>query len=234
MTTFRHGPATARSLPISSRRASSWAVRIPGTRSATGCGWAGASCLLHRCLTARWPPGSRITKARAGTSSARPPATCRCCWRQAPACSGGAWGETARPKPPGRPSRARRSPWPRTHLSRAPSTGPAPKPISGRPISTRWARDPPTAASPSTHMGAAFALVTPFAQHYNAPWLYAVAGATAFGRIQQRQHFASDVVAGGLMGYLAGDLLLDQQKKNRREPRIAIGANRSVTAAWEF
>ena len=83
-------------------------------------------------------------------------------------------------------------------------------------------------------MGAAFALVTPFAQDYNAPWLYAVAGATAFGRIQQRQHFASDVVAGSLMGYLAGDLLLDQQKKNRREPRIAIGPNRSITAAWEF
>ena len=87
---------------------------------------------------------------------------------------------------------------------------------------------------PSSHMGAAFALVTPFAQKYNAPWLYAVAGATALGRIQQRQHFASDVVAGSLIGYVAGTLLLDQQNKNRRGPRIAIGPNRSITSTWEF
>ena len=87
---------------------------------------------------------------------------------------------------------------------------------------------------PSSHMAAAFALVTPFAQQYDAPWLYAAAGATAFGRIQQRQHFVSDVVAGSLIGYVAGSLLLDQQRKDRKGPRIAIGANRSITAAWEF
>ena len=87
---------------------------------------------------------------------------------------------------------------------------------------------------PSNHMGAAFALVTPFAQDYDAPWLYAVAGATAFGRIQQRQHFASDVVAGSLIGYVTGTLLLDQQHKNRRGPKVSIGANRGITAAWEL
>jgi len=87
---------------------------------------------------------------------------------------------------------------------------------------------------PSSHMGVAYALVTPFAQQYDAPWLYAVAGATAFGRIQQRQHFVSDVVAGSLIGYSVGTLLLDQQHKNRRGPRIAIGPNRSITSTWEF
>jgi membrane-associated phospholipid phosphatase len=87
---------------------------------------------------------------------------------------------------------------------------------------------------PSSHMGVAYALVTPFAQKYDAPWLYALAGATAFGRIQQRQHFVSDVVAGSLIGYVAGTLFLDQQHKNRRGPRIAIGPDRSITTAWEF
>ena len=87
---------------------------------------------------------------------------------------------------------------------------------------------------PSTHTAVAFALVTPFAQDYNAPWLYAVAGATGFGRIQQRKHFVSDVVAGGLLGYVTGSLLLDQQHKDRRWPKIAIGQGRSVTAEWEF
>lgn len=85
---------------------------------------------------------------------------------------------------------------------------------------------------PSIHMGTAFALVTPFAQQYDAPWLYAVAGATGFGRIQQRQHFASDVVAGSLIGYCIGSLLLDQQHKRRSVPQISIGPDRSIQATW--
>ena len=87
---------------------------------------------------------------------------------------------------------------------------------------------------PSSHMSGAFALVTPFARDYDAPWLYAVAGATAFGRIQQRQHFVSDVVAGSLLGYVAGALLLDQQHKNGKGPKIAIGSDRSISSRWEF
>jgi membrane-associated phospholipid phosphatase len=87
---------------------------------------------------------------------------------------------------------------------------------------------------PSIHMGAAFALVTPFAHQYDAPLLYAVAGATAFGRIQQRQHFVSDVVAGSIIGNVMGTLLFDQTQKNRKVPRIAIGPNRSIMSTWEF
>ncbi len=87
---------------------------------------------------------------------------------------------------------------------------------------------------PSSHTALAFALVTPFAQDYNAPWLYAIAGATGFGRIQQGRHFVSDVVAGSLLGYVTGTLLLDQQHKDRRGPKIAIGPNRSITSTWEF
>jgi len=87
---------------------------------------------------------------------------------------------------------------------------------------------------PSIHTGVAFALVTPFAEQYDAPWLYALAGATAFGRIQQRQHFVSDTVAGSLIGYGIGHLLLDQQRTTRRGPRISVGANRSIQAAWDF
>ncbi len=87
---------------------------------------------------------------------------------------------------------------------------------------------------PSTHMGAAFALVTPFAQDYDAPWLYAIAGATAFGRLQERQHFVSDVVAGSLLGYLTGSLLLDQQRNKRKGPSITISPDRTVTTRWTF
>lgn len=87
---------------------------------------------------------------------------------------------------------------------------------------------------PSIHMGTAFALVTPFAEQYDAPWLYALAGATAYGRIQQRQHFVSDAVAGSLIGYAIGSLLLEQQRVSRRGPRFGIGPDRSITAAWDF
>jgi len=84
---------------------------------------------------------------------------------------------------------------------------------------------------PSIHMGVAFSLVTPFAERYGADWLYAVAGATAFGRIQERQHFFSDTVAGGLIGYGIGTLMLEQQ---RNGPKISIGADRTLRAYWEF
>ncbi len=87
---------------------------------------------------------------------------------------------------------------------------------------------------PSGHMGLAFALVTPFAQQYDAPWLYALAGATAFGRIQQRQHFASDVVAGSLIGYGIGSLLLDQQRNRRNMPTLSVGADQSIQAIWQM
>lgn len=86
---------------------------------------------------------------------------------------------------------------------------------------------------PSMHMGLAFALATPFAQKYNAPWLYGLAAATGFGRIQERQHFFSDVVAGSLMGYGIASLLVDEQR-NRNGPIITIGADRSLQAHWKF
>lgn len=82
---------------------------------------------------------------------------------------------------------------------------------------------------PSIHLGASYALVTPFAEKYDAPWLYALAGATAFGRIQQRQHFASDTAAGGLIGYAVGSLLLDQQ----RGRRVSLSPD-GVQVRWEM
>ncbi len=86
---------------------------------------------------------------------------------------------------------------------------------------------------PSNHMGLAFATVTPYAQRFDAPWLYLLAGATAFGRIQQRQHFVSDVVAGSLIGYGMGSLMLDRQR-NDRDAKVSIGLNRSVNVSWRY
>lgn len=56
-------------------------------------------------------------------------------------------------------------------------------------------------AFPSGHTALAYAVVTPFAREYDLPLLYAAAGAVAVGRVTARDHWLSDVVAGGLLGY---------------------------------
>lgn len=85
---------------------------------------------------------------------------------------------------------------------------------------------------PSTHTAVAFALVTPFAQQYDMPWLYAAAAATTFGRVQKREHWVSDTVAGAFVGYAIGSMLSDQQM-GHKGMRLNV-TPRSVVANWEF
>ncbi len=75
---------------------------------------------------------------------------------------------------------------------------------------------------PSNHAAVAFALATPFAEEYDAPWLYGVAAAASLGRTAQRKHWLSDTVAGGLIGYAAGHWLW---KAQRNEGRYQTGLN---------
>ena len=84
----------------------------------------------------------------------------------------------------------------------------------------------------SNHVALAFALATPFAQEHNMPWLYAVAASTALGRVQQREHWLSDTVAGAMMGYAIGSLLTDQQH-DRSGMRLSLSPQ-EVTAHWSF
>lgn len=85
---------------------------------------------------------------------------------------------------------------------------------------------------PSNHTALAFALVTPFAQQYDMPWLYAAAAATAYGRIQKRDHWMSDTVAGAFLGYAIGSMLSDQQT-GKSGMRLSVTPH-SVVANWEF
>ncbi len=82
---------------------------------------------------------------------------------------------------------------------------------------------------PSNHTALAFALVTPFAQKNEAPWLYGLAGLSAFGRVQSRQHWLSDTVAGGLLGYAVGSLVGMQSKT---DGMYLTGTANSVVAHW--
>ena len=58
---------------------------------------------------------------------------------------------------------------------------------------------------PSLHTALAWSVVTPVAQHYDAPWLYGVASLVNVGRVADRKHWLSDTVAGSVLGYVVGD-----------------------------
>ena len=83
----------------------------------------------------------------------------------------------------------------------------------------------------SNHVATAFALVTPFAQQHDMPWLYGLAAATSFGRVQKREHWVSDTVAGALLGYAIGSMLTDQHKQSSM--RLSV-TPQSVEANWAF
>ena len=62
------------------------------------------------------------------------------------------------------------------------------------------------ASFPSSHTAVAWAVLTPYAKYYDAPWLYGVAALTNAGRIASRDHWLSDTVAGSAVGYYLGNL----------------------------
>lgn len=89
----------------------------------------------------------------------------------------------------------------------------------------------------SSHTAVAFALLTPFAQAYDMPWLYGLGVLTALGRIQERQHWLSDTVAGGAMGYAISSAMMNTQGgyhvagANSTGPQVSVMPNR-VQVAW--
>ena len=64
------------------------------------------------------------------------------------------------------------------------------------------------------------------------PWLYGVAAASAFGRVQKREHWLSDTVAGAFMGYAIGSMLSEQQT-GRTGMRLSVTPT-AVVANWSF
>jgi membrane-associated phospholipid phosphatase len=97
-----------------------------------------------------------------------------------------------------------------------------------------WSRasDRSNASFPSNHSTIAFAAVTPFAQEYDAPWLYGVAAVGSLGRTAGRQHWVSDVVAGGVLGYAMGSWLWQTQRTNTRSGFTVAPGPKSVSMAW--
>jgi len=105
-----------------------------------------------------------------------------------------------------------------------------------RPVEERgsWSRSAnrADASFPSNHAAVAFAAVTPFAQEYDAPWLYGVAALGAMGRVADRQHWVSDVVAGSIVGYAMGSWLWQAQRDDSRSQFAVMPGAKSLSVSW--
>jgi membrane-associated phospholipid phosphatase len=87
---------------------------------------------------------------------------------------------------------------------------------------------------PSGHTAVAFAALTPFAKEYDAPWLYGLAAVSGMGRTANRQHWTSDVVAGGLAGYaMASWLWQGQHDQAARSKLTVMPAPKAISVAWQ-
>ena len=103
--------------------------------------------------------------------------------------------------------------------------GPWSQQASGQPRSN--------ASFPSTHAAVTFAAVTPFAKEYDAPWLYGLAAVGAMGRVANRQHWFSDVVAGGLLGYASGTWFWHAQRYDGK-PSVSITPGpKALNVSWQ-
>ncbi len=88
-------------------------------------------------------------------------------------------------------------------------------------------------AFPSVHAAAAFAAVTPFAQEYDAPWLYGVATVASMGRVANRKHWVSDTVTGGIAGYAIGSILWKAQRDQSGSRLSIMPGPKEISVAWQ-
>lgn len=89
---------------------------------------------------------------------------------------------------------------------------------------------------PSRHVTVMWAAVTPYAEAFDAPWLYGVAALTNAARVGSREHWLSDTVGGALLGYALGRVTWEARRESRRDKRaarITVGLSQ-VNAEWRF
>jgi membrane-associated phospholipid phosphatase len=79
---------------------------------------------------------------------------------------------------------------------------------------------------PSGHATQAFALASVVAEHADQPWVtgvsYGLAGLVGLARMEQRKHFLSDVVAGGLIGTFVGKTVVSYNQSLRVSARSRV------------
>ncbi len=79
---------------------------------------------------------------------------------------------------------------------------------------------------PSGHTTQAFALASVISEHADRPWVsvvsYGLASCVGLARVEQRKHFMSDVVAGGLIGTFIGKSVVSYNQSQRADARSKV------------
>lgn len=108
------------------------------------------------------------------------------------------------------------------------------RPVSGSGPAEFGIKDRAESSFPSNHATTAWALVTPFAREYDAPWLYGTALLTSLGRVGTRQHWLSDTVASALIGYGLGSVIWSWHRDPKREElRLSVSPD-GVAVSRQF
>ena len=87
---------------------------------------------------------------------------------------------------------------------------------------------------PSVHVALAWGVVTPYAKHYDMPWLYGAAALTNAARVMGRDHWFSDTVAAAALGYVAGDWIYRERLGAKLDKASLSIGPRSVTWNMRF
>lgn len=87
---------------------------------------------------------------------------------------------------------------------------------------------------PSGHTIVAWSVVTPFAEEYDAPWLYGLAALTNFSRVGSRNHWVSDTVAGSFLGYGIGRFFWESSHLQGRDRPYIMLSPTGVTVSWKL
>lgn len=80
---------------------------------------------------------------------------------------------------------------------------------------------------PSGHATVAFAISTVFAERINTWWsrtvFYSLAALTAYSRVHDNQHWVSDVMLGGLIGFGSGYFVVHTNEHRGKESKFSFG-----------
>lgn len=87
---------------------------------------------------------------------------------------------------------------------------------------------------PSGHTIISWAVATPFAEEYNAPWLYGVAAVTNLARVGSRNHWVSDTVAGSLLGYGIGRIFWESSHSVNKTGFHIMPNPSGIDVSWDL
>lgn len=92
---------------------------------------------------------------------------------------------------------------------------------------------------PSGHATQAFAVASVVADHYDPMWVkvaaYGTASAVGYARVERRAHWASDVLAGALIGTLVGKEIVRFNRNKRYEVSVlSDGDTKGIQIAHRF